>query len=310
MLSRNEIKIAKIDTSQATQLLASKIASSLANTSSPAISAYHLAKLFWQSADHSTADQNKAAYEDVINNLTSSKLLTPLAGVKPISYSIFGRQKASPAEVICSLDPFAYVSHLSAMNYHGLTDRFPQLIYLSRPSLSEWRKAACAMMQRDFGDQLPTFVKAKLPRLIPLQTEKIQDTSVRFYERSHLGAFKRIEGNSVRVATIGRVFLDMLREPSLCGGIQHVIDIYRREAKRFLRLIVDEINRHGKPIDKVRAGYIISELCQLNPPEIADWEKLAQRGGSRKLDPDNEFASHYSARWMLSLNVVSLKDSD
>jgi predicted transcriptional regulator of viral defense system len=264
----------------------------------------------WGSTDFSSVDQKKYTYEDVVNNLTNSKLLTPLAGVKPISYSIFGRQKASPAEVICSLDPFAYVSHLSAMNYHGLTDRFPQLIYLTRPSLTDWRKAASAMMQRDFGDQLPTFVKAKLPRLIPLQTEKIQDTSVRFHERSHLGAFKRIEGSSVRVATIGRVFLDMLREPSLCGGMQHVIDIYRREAKRFLRLIVDEINRHGKPIDKVRAGYIISELCQLNPPEIADWEKLVQRGGSRKLDPDNEFASHYSARWMLSLNVVSLKDSD
>jgi len=108
------------------------------------------------------------------------------------------------------------------------------------------------------------------------------------------------------VATLGRVFLDMLREPKLCGDIQHVLDIYQKDARRYLKLIVDEIDRHGQPIDKVRAGFVITEVCRLTSPAVDGWEKFAQRGGSRKLDAENEYAPIYSERWQLSINVPSL----
>jgi predicted transcriptional regulator of viral defense system len=127
-----------------------------------------------------------------------------------------------------------------------------------------------------------------------------------FCERSQLGAFRRVAGSSLRVSTVGRVFLEMIREPSLCGGIQHVIDVYQSEAKRNLKLIVNEMNQHGSAIDKVRAGYLLSEVCGLNDPSFTDWEKFAQRGGSRMLDPQGEYVSHFSERWKLSLNVPSV----
>lgn len=39
----------------------------------------------------------------------------------------------SAEEIICVVDPFAYISHLSAMEFHGLTDRIPSSIFYSTP---------------------------------------------------------------------------------------------------------------------------------------------------------------------------------
>jgi predicted transcriptional regulator of viral defense system len=135
---------------------------------------------------------------------------------------------------------------------------------------------------------------------------RLNQTPIHFCERSQLGAFRLVSGSNLRVATIGRVFLEMIREPALCGGLQHVVDVYGTEAKRYIRPIIDEIDRHGLPIDMVRAGYLLTEVCQLDAPEFHEWQKLAQRGGSRKLDPDAEYATVFSERWKLSINLPSL----
>ena len=79
--------------------------------------------------------------------------------------------------------------------------------------------------------------------------------------RSHLGAFRVVRSTGVRVATIGRTFLDMVREPELCGGILHVIDVYRSQAAQYLSLIIDDAERHGTAIDKVRLGFLLTEVC-------------------------------------------------
>ena len=192
------------------------------------------------------------------------------------------------------------------MQHHGLTDRFPKILYMTRPSATEWRRQAAMRAGKDFGERLPAYEAAGLPRLVPPKIESVGRTVIQFCERSQLGAFRVVTGSSLRVATIGRVFLDMLREPSLCGGIQHVIDIYRREAKRYLKFIVDEVDRHGQSIDKVRAGYLLSDVCGLSAPAFSTWQQFAQRGGSRKLDPEGEYVPDFSATWQISINVPSL----
>ena len=280
----------------------------LAAHKNPAISAYELAVLvFLRIKEPNTELATKAGFAQLCGNLLSIKLLT---AIEPVSetrgYLLFGKTGANPAEVLCSLDPFAFISHLSAMEYHGLTDRFPKILYITRPAATQWRNYAQTRMAKDLGGRFQAYLESGLPKLIQPKISRFGQTAVHVCERSHMGAFRHISGSPLRVATIGRVFLEMIREPAQCGGIQHVIDIYKREAQRYLNLIVDEINQHGLAIDKVRAGYLLSEVCKLNHPAITDWLKFAQRGGSRKLDPDGEYAPDFSDQWKLSLNVPSL----
>ena len=281
-----------------------RIADTLASTSASAVTGYELARQVFVLQDDTQGP--KKVYKAVVESLLKTHLVTLMEHVTPKAYLLFGRSSATPAELVCGLDPFAYVSHLSAMEHHGLTDRFSQILYMTRPPSAEWRKQAAARIAKDLGERLTGFQTSGLPQLTQPKIAKVGHTPIHFSERMQLGAFRLVSGSSLRVATVGRVFLDMVREPALCGGIQHVVDIYRREAKRYLKLVVDEVDRHGQPIDKVRVGYLLSEVCRLDAPEFATWQQFAQRGGSRKLDAEGEYVSTYSERWLLSINVPSL----
>jgi predicted transcriptional regulator of viral defense system len=287
-----------------TDLLA-LVADSLSTSTGPAITAYELGKLVYLKGKPLEIKAPKQEYERVVDALLAIRLLAKINGASN-AYLLFGHSSASPSEIACCLDPFAYVSHLSAMEHHGLTDRFPKILYLTRPPAAEWRKQAEARMAKDLGEGLETYRQCGLPRLTLPAASSFAGTTLHVHERSQFGAFRNVSGSPLRVATIGRVFLDMLREPKSCGGMQHVIDVYRREAKRNLRLIVDEVIRHGQPIDKVRTGYVLTEVCHLEFDAATEWQTHAQRGGSRKLDPDGEYTSNYSERWKLSINVPSL----
>src|SRR3546814_20410072 len=115
--------------------------------------------------------------------------------------------------------------------------------------------------------------------------------------RSSRGAFKTIKSPHIRVATVGRTFLEMLREPEHCGGIQHVVDTYKDYAARYLPLITEELERHGTAIEKVRAGYLLDEVCHLQHPTMTAWLQHATRGDSRMLDPHGSYEPYSSEKW-------------
>ena len=72
---------------------------------------------------------------------------------------------------------------------------------------------------KDFGD----YVETGFPVLQRTRMERVLGQTVHASHSVHLGAFRKTAESEVRVATIGRTFLEMLREPALCGGIQHVL---------------------------------------------------------------------------------------
>jgi predicted transcriptional regulator of viral defense system len=271
----------------------------------PVVTAYELGVLV---AIHATDESaSLSLYTRVVETLSAFGLISAAKGFKTGTvFQLFGHTKPMPIEVACAVDPFAYVSHLSAMEYHGITDRFSKILYLCTPTDREWKEQAVARMEKELKTRKASYLAAKLPALKFQKLERIDGVRVELVRRSHRGAFKTIKSPSVRVAMVGRTFLDMLREPELCGGMQHVIDTYREYAAKYLQLIVEEVDRHGTLIERSRAGYLLETVCRLSDPLISAWASQVQRGGSRKLDPQAEYAPQFSERWALSVNVPSL----
>lgn len=218
-------------------------------------------------------------------------------------FRLLGRKIGSPQEIACAVDPFCYVSHLSAMDYHGLTNRMPVKLFLSGPSQKHWKEEAQKLMQRDLGEDSRIYRQEGMPALSPLKLNRIGRTDVHLINSLRWGSYKKVRDTGIRVSTIGRTFLDMLRDPEYCGGIHHVIEVFLDHAKNYLQAIVNEIDQHGKAIDKVRAGYILEERMQINNPVVDSWTKYAKRGGSRKLDAKAEYMPNWSEKWCLSLNT-------
>jgi predicted transcriptional regulator of viral defense system len=215
-------------------------------------------------------------------------------------HKLFGKKIESEEEVVCSINPFAYISHLSAMEYHGLTDKIPRVLIYSAPNLKTWKKFAYDRMEKDFKGVRNN----ALPKLSLIDIEKFGKKNIIAFNSVHTGAYINIKNSALRISSLGRTFLDMIRKPDLCGGIYTVIQSFEEHVDMYLNLIVDEIDRNGNKIEKVRAGYIIEERCGFKNNETIDkWKSFAQRGGSRKLDPNNEYSSKYSEAWCLSLNI-------
>lgn len=237
-----------------------------------------------------------------IKEILSAGIVKQLSSV-PQCYVFIGVGNLRTEEIICSADPFAFISHLSAMAYHGLTYRMPTTMFISSPPQKKWKEFAVKRMKKNLGENFEIYIKNNLPPLQKIPFNKIGKQKINCYSSIHSGAFKIIKDENIRVSTIGRTFLEMLQRPDLCGGIYHVIETFEEQAEQYLNLIINEIQVHGKPIDKIRAGYILEDRCRLKHENINEWLKFVSRGGSRKLDPAQDYSSEYSERWCLSLNI-------
>lgn len=237
----------------------------------------------------------------LINDLHGRSVLAPdndfPAGVWRFTQTT---RSSSAEEACCLVDPFAYISHLSAMQLYGLTDRAPSSLHMTSPARSIWNVLRDERREMDLHDGHAHHA----PRLQKISVHgTVRKRAVIIHSSSHPAIPVEQRGSFARVAPIGRVFADMLSEPHLCGGIHHVMEIWEREAEQELDQVIDAVDRHPTKLAKVRAGYLLSEHMGINDPRIDAWEAFTQRGGSQKLDPDAPYEARWSDRWKISLNV-------
>lgn len=203
-------------------------------------------------------------------------------------------------EIACISDPFCYVSHLSAMHRYNLTERSPEALHITTPVRAVWNKLRNERVSSELGDSLDN----RHPALMRLGFKgMLRRRPVIVHETNNPAIPVDVRGGKNRIASIGRTFADMLVNPMLCGGIRHVLQVWENYAEQWLRQIVDEIDKTDSQIVKVRAGYIFTEMLDIENSVIDSWDKFSQRGGSRKLNPDAEYSKTYSERWMISINV-------
>ncbi len=290
------------------------LAIELGKLGTPVVLRYDIARITWNLYKMRTYEGqplaikldalDKRAFSRIEKTLQNNGILKTLPGVsEQAAHGLIGGNLNDHNAVICSIDPFCYLSHLSAMEFHGLTDRLPEQIYVSTPAGTEWKTFAGERMEKDLGDDWDIYSDSGLPQLERTTVTKLGKRPLHRYASIHHGAFRILKDSPVRVATLGRTFLDMLREPGLCGGLAHVLQVFKEHAAINKRLIFDELDQHGLKIDKVRAGFILEEICNLRDPRIEAWVDFAARGGSRKLDATADYEPKFSERWMLSINT-------
>ncbi|MCF7786029.1 MAG: hypothetical protein K9N47_07900 [Prosthecobacter sp.] len=260
---------------------------------------YHGEKISRLQKDFATASE----FSRQLSDLLEAGVLRSLKGCSASVYSLLGRRDDDAEDVACSIDPFCYISHLSAMAHHGLTERIPSALFVSSPDPKAWKQFAVERMEKDLEQDYEVYQSNGLPLLLRLKMDKIGRREVHRFASSHLGAYTIVKGKTLRVSSLGRTFLDMLRNPELCGGMRHVMEAFEEHGRQYLPLIVNEIDLHGAKIDKVRAGYILEERMKLKDATIESWAAFAQRGGSRKLDASAEYMPTWSDKWCLSLNL-------
>lgn len=301
----NELR--KISTPKALALL-------LGQQGVPVINRYELGVKAWQLYKKKSFDGiplrnqkdrlDRIAFNRIEARLLENGVLHPVPGLSgSYAYILLGANLSDARILACAIDPFCYVSHLSAMEFHGLTDRMPEKLYISSPAVSVWWRFAEDLMQKSLDGDYFEYISEALPSLQRVSFDRLAGRSVHHFKSLHLGAFRSFKEQHFRVATLGRTFLDMVREPTLCGGISHVISVFKEHGRINKRLIMDELDQHGGPIDKVRVGWIMEDICKVSDPRIDAWTQYAQRGGSRKLDASSYYSPEFSERWALSINV-------
>jgi predicted transcriptional regulator of viral defense system len=216
-------------------------------------------------------------------------------------YRVMSVGNAAADEVTALANPFGHISHLSAMQRWGLTERRPDALHLTMPPANTTALSIQAQMAADYGTADFGF----LPKLRFIRHPKmVRGRAISVYETRRPAKWIQVQDSHARLATVGQTFVDTVERPQYCGGMSHVIDVWREHALLFREEIIGAMDSVGTPIAKVRAGYLLDEMLEIgNDPRVQSWVQFAQRGSSRVLDPAKEFATSHSEKWMLSLNV-------
>ncbi len=286
------------------KIISEAIRDILVERGAPAISAYDLVLLIGEIyASFGTSNPLARVRKSVPSESDISKIFEKLKDSRVIRvdpdfgygfFQVFDVLEQLPEAVCCSLSPFCYVSHMSSMQIYSVTERNSTKLIITRPSANLWRDL------RDKRDSAaPSFSGVRIRESFP---EKVRGRDILVHETKYLGEFQHL-GQTVRISTYGQMFLDMVVRPSWCGGMRHVLGVWEREAPFYLDEIIKAVERCPIKLPKVRAGYILNEVLKITDERVEAWTAYAQRGSSQKLDPENEFSSNFSEKWMLSLNA-------
>ncbi len=201
-------------------------------------------------------------------------------------------------EILMEVNPYAAISHVSALVYHGLTDDLPQELIVTVPA-------------RYAGDLLPpgttaldweglSLVQGRRPnKILSWPVRWIRVTPDRYFGVREY----QPHGYPVRVTTPERTLVDGLHDPSLCGGFQHVLQAWARARDTLdLAALAEIVDRFDVAVLRQRVGFILDQL-DLSHPTVDAWQPLAKRGGSSKLLGSEPYAPTYSERWSLSINA-------
>ncbi len=240
----------------------------------------------------------KKKLSEVTDYLVSSGLVQ-----KPYdNYFVIANKNPSDLEIVCSLYNIGYITYLSAMRFYNLTNRIPKRIDYIAPTRPLWKKTQSQLLSENSIDGKNLGKNNFFIPPYPSERIKIKGKYLNVHSRSRLYPHMN-KGEGVRIIRIGDLFLEMVKNPDLCGGFQHVLEVYEEMAEVLLNEIIDSVELYGTAIDKSRIGFILNSHLDIQDPIIAEWKAYSTaRGGSRKMISNEPYSDLYSEDWCISLN--------
>jgi len=250
---------------------------------------------------HSGAAPSPAVIARIIDGLRRDRVIRDDPDFGPPVHQVFDVLDQSAEAVCAEVDPFSYISHQSALQRFGLSDRNPVALVLTTPDVALWREECDRLIPEELAG-LPFSGTPPRRRRIGIP-EQVRKRPILVHETKHPGAWRRMADSRVRLATIGQTFVDTITRPSWCGGMNHVLEVWDRHADLYRDEIIAAVEACPYKLVKVRAGHLLSERLGIADARIDAWHQFAQRGSSQKLDPERPYAPSFSEHWMLSLNA-------
>ena len=201
-------------------------------------------------------------------------------------------------EVLSEINPYAVISHYSALVFHGLTWDQPQLI--TATSGRDWPVPPIPL-----GTDAAEWKGLSRPAgPTPSRVMRIPVRWRRPLVSSAIGIDVHApRGVPLRYTSLERTLVETLQDPASSGGIMNVLRAWSRAVDR---VDVDRVVAYTAAANiavlRLRVGYVLEELG-LSHPVLEAWAASAGRGGSNRLVGSEPLAPRYSSRWNLSLNA-------
>lgn len=235
--------------------------------------------------------------------------IRPLRGLRHIYEVTVPYARQAPLEVteaLFEVHPYAALSHLSALVFHGLTNDLPQVLTASAPFGGLGEQVPLGTEPRDW-DGLP-MVRGRTPKqLLGQPVEWMEITPDRYFGTT----IYQPHGYLIRATNLEKTLLDAIQAPDRAGGIENVLRAWVLAGETLdLDLLVQYVDRLNIALLRQRVGYILDELG-LTHRVIEEWPSRSRRGGSSRLVGSAPFSPMFSERWNLSLNgpVTILRDA-
>ncbi|MBP1510196.1 MULTISPECIES: hypothetical protein [Acinetobacter] len=245
-------------------------------------------------------------------------------------YTYFIRKGSKPTSemAISALYPLGFLSHLTAMNLYGIGNTQTTGIYFTCPARKDWKDLCLKEIKKRFKNfEVTKSISNEYIEIndVILSTQSILDPYPHQSILEEAGSTKTIIitnkkklvesewWNQCHLQNVVDLYLDMLRTPHYCGGISHVLGVYRENILKdndLFQELITSLTKNGSIIDRARFGYIFDKVLLLKTPEIKEWkeEQQGKRGSSRKLFSNFEFDSTFDEEWNLSINHPTIKN--
>jgi len=253
----------------------------------------------------------KKKFKRVLKELETSDQLKCI-GDEIVGASYFINLTISPLDpfkIISDLYPLGYFSHLSAMKIHKLVNQENEILYFSTVDRKVWKKHFLDTLEKDKYTLFKKNYEKDIADLTPRfpTEENYLSKYLLIFTNKNFGNLEVINGLNVRKLPF--LFLDMVRTPQYCGGVENIISVFNKYAPILLEEILEVAHKYGKNIDRARIGFILDELMGIQHPTLEHWkvEMVGLRGGSRKFVAHLPFEPEFSPVWNISLNHDSVR---